>query len=95
MMMLSDLKNWGINRLEKANEIAKKAREDAENERNNKIKRNIENISFDYFRNNKTEIPNNTRVVQPIININGGDTAQVRKVVEDVIFENEIREGRR
>lgn len=95
MMMLEDLKNWGTNRLDKANEVAKKAREDAENEKNNRIKRNIETINFDYFKNNKTEIPNNTRVVQPIININGGDTAQVRKVVEDIIFENEIREGRR
>lgn len=38
---------------------------------------------------------NNNKVTQPIININGGDTAQVRKVVEDVIFENEIRRGER
>ena len=38
---------------------------------------------------------NNTRVTQPIININGGDTALVRKTVEDVLFENEIRRGER
>lgn len=95
VMMLNDLKSWGSNRLNKANEMAKKAREDAENEKNEKVRKNIETINFDFFGKSKTEIPNNTKVVQPIININGGDTAQVRKVVEDVIFENEIKEGRR
>lgn len=37
----------------------------------------------------------NNRVVQPVININGGDPALVRKVVEDTLFENEIRRGER
>lgn len=95
MMMFRDLKNWGINRLDKTHDAAKKAREDLVNERNERLKMNSETMNLDYFKNKKTNIPNTTKVVQPIININGGDTAQVRKVVEDVIFENEIREGRR
>lgn len=93
MMMLKDLKNWGADRLNKAQEVADRFNRDRENERNANITRNI-NTTFDDWRNQGTSRLN-TKVVQPVININGGDTAQVRKVVEDVIFENEIRSGAR
>lgn len=74
-------------------------RERVKNIRNKKSDIKLESIDNSTIKSepvSKSEqimIPRETRTVQPIININGGDVATVRKVVEDVIFENEIRSG--
>lgn len=99
-MMMEDLVGWAKNRLDGANEIMDKLKDKRNKELKNKIDVNLSDSPFNFntlIKNEKSEppimIPKENRIVQPIININGGDTAAVRKVVEDVIFENEIRSG--
>lgn len=88
-----DLGSWAFEKVTNIGSSLNESR--VERRENNKIKNNnrVERIS-NIIREPINQI-NTNHITQPIININGGDTAQVRKVIEDVLFENEIRRGER